>query len=44
MKSKRKDFSIIAKVDLTVSRELITKSEKHVLLVSKEYIDSKQLK
>ena len=38
------DVSIIAKVDLAVSGELITKIEKQVLLFSKEYIDSKQFK
>ena len=38
------DVSIIAKVDLAVSRELIAKIGKQVLLFSKEYIDSKQLK
>ena len=38
------DVSIIAKVDLTVSRELTAIIGKQLLLFSKEYIDSKQLK
>ena len=38
------DVSIIAKVDWTVSRELPAKIGKQLLLFSKEYIDSKQLK